>query len=77
MPAMGTLNELKAGHAAKVVRILADGALAEGLEEAGLTVGSEVEVLARGPLGGSPVSVRLGRAVLALRRDEAAAIEVS
>lgn len=46
------------------------------LEEMGFEPGREVEVMARGLFGGTPIAVRLDRSLIALRRREAAAIEV-
>ena len=55
----------------------ADVDLCDQLGELGFTPGEEVEVLARGVVGGSPLAVRLGRATVALRLDEASAIMVA
>lgn len=74
---MRTLDQLRPGQTATIARVTAEGLLAEGLSEAGFAEGGEVEVLARGLFGGSPLSVRLGRAVVALRRGEAAAITLT
>ncbi len=46
------------------------------LREIGFAEGDEVEVLARGPLGGTPLSVRLNQTVIALRRREARLVHV-
>lgn len=50
--------------------------LVEKLREIGFAEGDEIEVLQRGFLGGSPLSVRLNRSLIALRKNEAAAIKV-
>lgn len=54
-----------------------DDVLRNGLFEQGFTEGTEVEVLERGALGGTPLSIRVGRAIVALRRREAEAVEVT
>ncbi len=56
----------------------ADGAdqLVAKLREIGFAEGDEVELLGRGWLGGAPLSVRLNRTVIALRRNEAALVKI-
>ena len=71
---MTTLADLRPGQGGRVHAVEAEGALADGLTEAGFVGGADVEVLRRGLIGGTPVSVRVGRAVIALRRTEAAAV---
>ncbi len=71
------LNVLSLGQMGRVAGF--DGADAEletKLREIGFAEGDEVEVLHRGLFGGTPVSVRLARTIIALRRKEAAAILV-
>jgi ferrous iron transport protein A len=46
------------------------------LREIGFAEGDEVELLARGWLGGAPLSVRLNRTVIALRKAEAGLVKV-
>ena len=46
------------------------------LREIGFAEGDEVELLARGWLGGAPLSFRLNRTVIALRKSEAALVQV-
>lgn len=46
------------------------------LREIGFAEGDEVELLARGWLGGAPLSIRLNRTVIALRLREAALVRV-
>lgn len=72
-----TLDRLTAGRTAIVSALTAPAPLDAGLREAGLVPGVEVEVLARGLFGGTPISVRVGRAVVALRRAEARGVEVA
>ncbi len=53
-----------------------DATLIAKLREIGFAEGDEVELLARGWLGGAPLSFRLNRTVIALRKAEAALILV-
>ncbi len=46
------------------------------LREIGFAEGDEVEILGRGLLGGTPISVRLNQTVIALRSKEAQLVEV-
>ena len=71
---MRTLAELRPGQGGHVDHLNAEGRLRDGLSEAGFVDGADVEVLRRGLIGGTPLSVRVGRAVVALRREEAAAV---
>lgn len=73
---MTTLADLRPGQGGRVAAIDAAGPLADGLGEAGFTRGADVAVLRRGPVGGTPLSVRVGRAVIALRKEEAAAVRL-
>ncbi|MBI1340816.1 ferrous iron transport protein A [bacterium] len=54
----------------------ADPGMVQRLRAIGFAEGDEVELLARGPIGGAPLSVRLNRTVVALRRYEASLIRV-
>jgi len=70
-----TLNKLDKGQHASVVAITRDeDGLEAKLREIGFAEGDEVELLARGPLGGRPLSVRLNRTIIALRENEAALV---
>ncbi|WP_051881635.1 FeoA family protein [Parvularcula oceani] len=71
------MSTLRPGESGRITAIEAQADLSQGLAEAGFSVGDEVEVLARGLFGGTPLSVRLGRAVVALRRNEAEAVRIS
>ena len=46
------------------------------LDEIGFCVGERVEMMVRGVPGGDPLAVRIGDSTFALRRAEAACIEV-
>ena len=76
------LSELAKGQCARVVRVEASGAdvpadLTRRLADLGFLPGERVQVLARGPLGGEPVAVRVGTATFALRRQEADCIRIA
>ena len=53
-----------------------DERLVAKLREIGFAEGDEVELLATGWLGGAPLSFRLNRTVIALRKSEAALVQV-
>ena len=50
---------------------------ARWLEEVGFVPGESVQVVTRAPLGGDPMVVRVGQSTFALRKAEAACIEVT
>ena len=74
---MRTLDTLPRGETATIAALDETGTVGAALREAGVAAGVEVEVLARGLIGGTPLSVRVGRGVLALRRSEARRVSVS
>lgn len=79
MPAV-PLSSLRPGAAGTVARVLAptdeaDEQLVRRLAEIGFLPGEPVRVMARAP-GAEPIAVRLGRSMFALRRFEAAFVEV-
>lgn len=53
-----------------------DERLVAKLREIGFAEGDEVELLGKGWLGGAPLSIRLNRTVIALRKGEAALVQV-
>lgn len=53
-----------------------DAQLIAKLREVGFAEGDEVELLEKGWLGGAPLSFRLNRTVIALRKSEAALVLV-
>ena len=76
---MTQLHELKLHEPALVREILAPEGLPEWrtrLEEIGFLPGEAVRVVARGAPGGDPLVVRIADSTFALRRAEAACIEV-
>lgn len=74
-----TLDRLELGAAATVVAVFPHVQSPEWcrwLEEIGFILGEQVQLLARGPLGGDPLAVRVGNSTFALRRAEAACVQV-
>lgn len=72
------LSSLRRRESGSVVKVSTDDSLLRtGLYEQGFTEGTDVEVLEIGAIGGTPMSIRVGRAIVALRRREADAIEVT
>lgn len=69
------LSDLKPGAKGRVVRYLCEDECALRLQEMGLCVGTEVEVLKEAPLG-DPVEVEFRRCRLCVRRTEINGIEV-
>ncbi len=71
------LSEMKKGAAGRVVAISAEDPLIEAkLREIGFAEDDAVELAHVGPLAKTPICVRLNRTLIALRTDEARAIEV-
>ena len=71
------MHTLTKGLSARVTGFgLGDESLVAKLREIGFAEGDEVELLARGWLGGAPLSFRLNRTVIALRKAEAAMVLV-
>lgn len=79
MPAV-SLSSLRPGTAGTVARVLppqaaGDELLVRRLAEIGFLPGEPVRVMARAP-GAEPIAVRLGRSTFAMRRFEAAFVQV-
>ncbi|OEZ02003.1 MULTISPECIES: FeoA family protein [Stenotrophomonas] len=75
-----TLSDLPLHGSAQVeyVRDLhANDAIARRLKELGFVKGEDVRLVARGPISGEPLLVQVGFTRFALRRTEAARIEIS
>lgn len=70
-----TLDELKPGQKATILRIEGDGPLVQRLMALGLLEGSDV-ALTRRAIGGDPVEVQVMGYALSLRREEARRVEV-
>ncbi|TNE58669.1 MAG: ferrous iron transport protein A [Alphaproteobacteria bacterium] len=74
---MTTLDQVKIGERFRVVGFTeSDPSLVARLREIGFAEEDEVELLYTGPLGRRPLCFRLNRTMIALRMDEAIAIEV-
>jgi len=71
------LDRLAKGRVGRVSGFsVGDSKLVAKLREIGFAEGDEVELLAKGWLGGAPLSVRLNRTMIALRKGEAALVLV-
>ncbi len=71
------LSEMKKGAVGRVTAISAADPLIEAkLREIGFAEDDAVELTHIGPLAKTPICVRLNRTLIALRTDEAKAIEV-
>lgn len=71
------LDRLAFGQVCRVTGFsTGDPGMIAKLREIGFAEGDEVELLARGWLGGAPLSIRLNRTVIALRKAEAALVTV-
>lgn len=78
MPRETPLIDLPRGRVAIVAGISTTDAVMEArLREIGVAEGDEAEILHFGPLGATPVSVRLNRTMIAMRREEARAILIT
>jgi ferrous iron transport protein A len=71
------LDRLVRGQVGRIAGFYAgaDGMVSK-LREIGFAEGDEVELIGRGWLGGAPLSIRLNRTVIALRKAEAAMVRV-
>ncbi|VVE86250.1 FeoA family protein [Pandoraea bronchicola] len=73
------LSELKKGNTATVVSVVDQAppdAVARRLRELGFVAGEPVRVVALALWGGNPMVVQVGSTRFALRRDEAARVQV-
>jgi ferrous iron transport protein A len=74
-----TLDRAAKGQHLRVLGLQAPAAAPEWalrLAEIGFVEGEQVQLLRRGPIGGDPLMVRVGLSVFALRRAEAACVQV-
>lgn len=73
------LTDLPLGHAATVIGVTdarpADP-ISERLRDIGFVAGEPVSLVAHGPFGADPLLVQIGYTRFALRRSEAARVEV-
>ena len=75
-----TLDRASIGQTLTVCRVQAPVAAPEWsrwLEEIGFVVGEQVTLMARALPGGDPLVVRVGQSTFALRRAEAACVQVT
>jgi Fe2+ transport system protein FeoA len=72
---MKRLNELSPGERAKIANINADRAIAQQLMVMGLLPGVEIEVAGVAPFG-DPMTVRVNKRPVSLRRADAALVEI-
>jgi DtxR family Mn-dependent transcriptional regulator len=72
---MTTLDQLKPGEKAKIVRVGGKGGVARRIADMGVVRGTPVEVMRVAPLG-DPIQVKVKGYDLSLRKEEAAAIRV-
>ena len=70
------ITDLPTGRIARITRIDDSGRDGVRLRELGFDEGVDVELRHRGPIGGDPISVRVGGNVIAMRRVLAALVEV-
>ncbi len=70
-----TLDELKPGQKATILRIEGDGPLVQRLMALGLLEGSDI-TLTRRAIGGDPVEVQVMGYALSLRREEARRVAI-
>lgn len=71
-----TLDQLELGKTATVLKLTGDSAFKRRLMEMGVTAGSEVQAVRRAPLG-DPLDIKIRGYHLSLRKEEAAAIEIT
>ena len=69
------LCDISPGDTAVISNMLAQGSIRRRLRDIGLVEGAEVECLMKSPLG-DPVAYLIKGAVIALRREDAAAVTV-
>jgi len=70
-----TLKELPAGESARVIGVRGEGPISKRLMEMGVVPGVNVRVVKTAPFG-DPMEIRLLGYNLAIRRNEAASIEI-
>lgn len=74
-----TLADMRYGEKGRIASIASqtaenDAGLAARLLELGIMEGAEIEALHRSPFGGDPMSVKVDRTIIALRRADAGTI---
>ena len=73
---MKTINDLKVGETARVVRLCGEGAVKRRIMDMGLTKGTEVTVRKVAPFG-DPIELTVRGYELSIRKDEASMVEVA
>lgn len=76
IPRTMQLTDLPFGRSARVVRVSGDSAITRRLLEMGVIPGIELTVVRTAPFG-DPLEIRVRGYSLAMRRNEAASIEVA
>jgi ferrous iron transport protein A len=74
------LSELKLGHIAKVVVVqdaFPSDAIAQRLRDLGFVEGERLKIRALGPFGAEPILVSIASSQFALRRNEAARVQIA
>ena len=72
---MKTLNKVRVGGSATIVKLHGEGAVRRRIMDMGITKGTEIYVRKVAPLG-DPVELNVRGYELSVRKDDAAAIEV-
>lgn len=72
---MKTLNDIKVGESAKVVKLNGEGAVKRRIMDMGITKGVVVSVRKVAPLG-DPLELTVRGYELSIRKEEAAKVEV-
>ena len=72
---MKTLNDVKIGASARVVKLHGEGAIKRRIMDMGITKGVEVYVRKVAPLG-DPIELKVRGYELSLRKEDAETIEV-
>ena len=76
-PSTISLDQLKTGVRGRIFGFDAcEPSLVAKLREIGFAEGDEVELMGRGWLGGAPLSIRLNRTLIGLRKNEASLVRV-
>ncbi|OPY19494.1 MAG: ferrous iron transport protein A [Methanomethylovorans sp. PtaU1.Bin093] len=70
-----TLNDLRPGIKARIIKVLAKGTVRRKLMDMGMVPGSEIEVVRTAPLG-DPIEFRIKGYSLSMRKQEAVNIVV-
>ncbi|NLC96221.1 MAG: ferrous iron transport protein A [Erysipelotrichaceae bacterium] len=72
---MKTLNEVKIGDSAKVIKLHGEGATKRRIMDMGITKGTDIKVIKVAPLG-DPLELNVRGYSLSIRKSDASLIEV-